>query len=88
MDEILDFGVARVGGNEEVAGLLANPGGVGAGRATGDPDGAGLVMNEEQDVEGDQSAGRPDLLGEEIRGPGHVEMARDERFPVHAFAIR
>jgi hypothetical protein len=46
-----------------------------------DTDFTSIKFDEEQHVEGHQTAQGPDLGAEEVRGPQHVHMAADEVSP-------
>lgn len=60
VDEILHFGIKRIGCHKEIAGLLTDPYGVGVGCTTSDTDAAGFMMNKEQHIESCESACDPD----------------------------
>jgi hypothetical protein len=55
--------------------------------AAGHPHPPAAQMNEEQHIKGGQSAQGPNLFGEEVRRPGHLQVRLREWFPGRAFAL-
>ena len=87
MDEVFYPGVIRGLADEEIASLLADPFGVRVGGAACDLDAARFMVDIEHDIDGDQAAGRPYFLSEEIRCPGDIEVTADKCLPVHTLAV-
>jgi len=72
----------------KIARLLRGPIAIGMRRATCDEDAPRAQVNEEQNVERDQTAQRPDLLGEKIGRPSGIEVRLNELLPGDSFAVR
>jgi hypothetical protein len=47
---------------------------------------ARFQMDEKERIKGYQPAHSPNLFGEKIHGPGHIQTGLDEPFPGHALS--
>ena len=63
-------------GGGDIAGDLFQPGFIGKRSDASEDDAAGLEVEEEQDIVGDQAGGGPDFSGEEVGGPESTAVCR------------
>src|SRR6266436_8289551 len=64
--------------HREVPVVLRDPGRMGLRGAASQPDPTSAQVDEEQDVESNQSAQGPNLFGKEIRSPSHLQVGLEE----------
>ena len=67
--------------HEEIPGLLLHPDGIGSGSDACDMHAPGLEVDEEQNIERDETPESPYFLGEKVRSPHDFHMGLNELLP-------
>ena len=73
--------------HREVPRLLSHPSPVRSRGAAGQPNSPTTQVDEEEYVEGDQPTQGPNLFGEKVRRPRHLQMGLQELLPGQALAM-